>query len=118
MGSGFHRTFGTFTMNNSGRIAFYGIIAASATSTSQAGDNALFLVSGGLPRRQVVRSNGSAPGGGSFISFDDSMLALNNGGQVAFRANFTGGGSGLFIGDGLELVQIIRVGQSLAGLHK
>jgi hypothetical protein len=115
VGAGYHRSFGVHAMNNTGRIAFYGIIAADPNSTFQGGDTAYFLVSGGLPRRQVVRSSGSAPGGGTFMNFNSSMLALNNGGLVAFSGNFTGGGSGLFIGNGLELLPVIRTGQSLSG---
>jgi len=112
-GNGVFRSFGNYALNNTGRIAMHAMITGSGNTLDDG--SGIFLASGGTARRQVARRNVAAPGGGTFSSMDTSMLALSNGGQVAFYGNFNGGGSGLFIGDGLELIQIVRVGQSLAG---
>ena len=55
-----------------------------------------------------------APGGGNF-TFDFEPNAISNRGEVAFTADMTTGGEGVFVGRKGQLTQIMRSGQPAPG---
>ncbi len=103
-----------FDLNNNGQVAFL----ASVTDTS-GGRYGIWRGSGG-PLTTIVREDQVAPdSNGSFLAFKD--IDIGNGGQVAFVAELTGtiGGTsddvGIYLGDGVENIQVAREGDALAG---
>ena len=106
-------------VNNSNRVAFWSSLRDTAGGSTD--DSGIFLGSGGTIT-QIVREGGSAPdGNGVFGSVSSSGGALNSLNHVAFEVGLTGtsgGGTdnnGVFIGDGVEVVRVVREGQALAG---
>jgi hypothetical protein len=69
---------------------------------------------------QIIRQGQLAPDGNGVIA-PDPTLAMNSWGTVAFEAflgDTTGGSTenrGIFLGDGVDLVEVARKGQSMAG---
>jgi hypothetical protein len=94
--------------------------------TLQAASIALIAVlMGAMPRPAQAQSSGysftplatipgAAPGGGSF-TVDFEPDAINSGGQVAFVADVTTGGEGVFLGRKGQLSQIVRTGDPAPG---
>ncbi|MAE60138.1 MAG: hypothetical protein CMJ49_02150, partial [Planctomycetaceae bacterium] len=70
---------------------------------------------------QIAREGGAVPDGNGVFASMNSHAALNNLHHVAFLETLTGtsGGTsdyeGVFIGDGVEVVRVVRRGQALAG---
>ena len=76
-------------VNNAGQIAFEGFLVGDDVST--ANNSALYVTDEDGQLGQVVRTGDQAPGTDSGIVFDSfSEVALNNSGQLAFRANLDG----------------------------
>src|SRR5215467_13692545 len=80
---------------------------------------------GGKPGRALARPQGytftpvaflddPAPGGGTF-TFDFEPYGMNSRGEVAFAADLTTGGEGVFIGRRGQLSQLARSGQPAPG---
>jgi hypothetical protein len=109
--------FGNPVLNDSGQAAF----SAFLTGTSGGGtDNSGIFRGSGGSLTQIARKGQTAPdANGTFSNFFDPVL--NNSGQAAFTAFLTGtsgGGtdnSGIFTGDGIDFLQVVRTGDSLAG---
>jgi len=114
----FDRGFTAPTLNASGTVGF----AADLTGTTGGAgvdDVAIYLGgSGGLT--EVVRRGDSAAGNGT-ISDSAFSPVLNAAGTVATLAQLTGtsGGTsddaGIFLGDGVEVLQAVRKGDAVAG---
>jgi hypothetical protein len=111
--------FPQIKINNPGQVAFSAILDGTSGGTTD--DTGIFLGSG-VEITQIVREGQLAPdSNGTFSSFFDSVPALNDSGQSAFTnlLNGTSGGNndnfGLFTGDGIDLLQVIREGDSLVG---
>ena len=110
-------TFSSFSttsaaLNDAGQVAFLGTLVD--TSGGTADDTGLFRGSGGA-LTQVARKGAAAPdANGEFSAF--ALPAINDAGQLAFYAQFsgTGGGSadntGIYRGSGGDLLQIAREG--------
>jgi hypothetical protein len=108
-----------YVLNNVGQVAFEGFLIGTADGTS---DNTGIFRSDGVSLVQLVRAGGTAPdGNGRFASFGDP--ALNDAGQVAFRAGLTGTSGGgisdntgiFFFDDTLGLQQVARTGDVFLG---
>src|SRR6266571_4098451 len=63
---------------------------------------------------RVASLGDPAPGGGSF-TFDFEPSAINNGGGVAFTADVTTGGEGVFVARGGQVSQVTRTGEPAPG---
>ncbi len=68
----------------------------------------------GYDYRPIAFLGNPAPGGGIF-TFDFEPSAINNRGEVAFTADVTTGGEGVFVGLRKQLSQILRSGQPAPG---
>ncbi|MEM7809619.1 MAG: choice-of-anchor tandem repeat NxxGxxAF-containing protein [Planctomycetota bacterium] len=112
-GNATFRDFQSWALNNSGEVAFMGLL----TSTSGL-DSGVFVGDGVGDPIQIARAGQIAPDSvGSFLGFD-SNLAINDQGEVAFFAVVAGTGlgtdivRGIFKGDEQSgLVRIARQGQ-------
>jgi hypothetical protein len=111
-GNGRFTGFGEVVLNNLGQTAFY------ANLTGNNGNGIFVGIGDSLT--QVARAGQFAPdGNGAFSNFGN--LVLNDAGQSVFSATLTGtsGGnsdnSGIFTGDGIDFLKVIRAGDSLAG---
>ena len=114
-------TFSSFNnpvLNDSGQAAFRAIL--TGTNGGDSDNRGIFRGSGG-GITQIARTGQAAPdANGTFSSLDGSPV-LNDSGQVAFFASLIGtsGGNsddrGIFTGDGIDLIQVVREGDSLAG---
>ncbi|MEM6453781.1 MAG: choice-of-anchor tandem repeat NxxGxxAF-containing protein, partial [Acidobacteriota bacterium] len=94
------------------------LFASSITGATNGSSSGLFL--GGVGgRRVVMRLNAPAPGGGTFAALP-SIYALNNAGQVVFRAVVDVGQfssiAGLFLYEAGTLSAIVREGDVIPGL--
>jgi hypothetical protein len=102
-----------FALNNSGTLGFVASIDTGPTSF-----NGVYRGSGG-PVTEITRQGNSAAGVGTFLFFDDP--AINDSNAVAFQAGVElapGGGAtvrGIYLGDGEDLIEVVRTGQALAG---
>jgi hypothetical protein len=97
-------------LNAAGQVAFSGSLKGDGVSDSN--DSGIWRNS-----TLIVRTGDAAPGaagGATFASLSNHQL--NTGGQLAFEATLTGaGGSGLYLGDGPEIIEAARTGGALAG---
>lgn len=97
-------------LNNQGQVAFF------AGTRGGPGLGIYRGATAGVER--IAWEHQPAPGGGSF-RFDSRapLLQLNNSGHVAFIAEtaYGGGPFGIFLGDGVDVVKVISIGDSLAG---
>lgn len=98
--------------NESGQIAFLSSSMAG-TSGGSTDDNGVFLHDGSnlieIAREGDVATNG-------ILEHEFHGISLNNSGQVAFlNSNTAGSNQALFIGDGIELVEIRRQGDIVNG---
>ena len=102
-------------ISDSGSVSFrIGLIGTSGGSSD---DRAIYFGSGGA-WTEVVREGAVAPdGNGAFSLLNNEAIPINSNNVCAFYATLSGttGGSsddtGLFIGDGSRVTQIIREGQ-------
>lgn len=96
-------------INDAGQIAFSALLTGGSASTG---------VFAGVPGSlQTVALQGSAaPAGGNYVSFLAPAL-LNSAGQIAFRANLTGGSatSGIFVGTAGSLQATVLQGSPAPG---
>jgi hypothetical protein len=109
--------FGTPPLSDAGSVVFRATLAG--TSGGSTDDSAIYRGDGGA-LVQIARTGQAAPdGNGTFNGLISLALGTNNAGQAAFIADITGinGGlsnaRGVFRGDGVNLVQIVRRGQPL-----
>jgi hypothetical protein len=100
-GSSAFDAFGDAVLNDRGTVAFRGSLTDGTSS-------GIFRGGGSAGVLQVTRSGEAAPGGGTFSGFNDP--ALNDVGQIAFRAGLSGAGGslGLFRADRTGVVEIVR----------
>ncbi len=102
--SGNFTTFSDPAISNSGSVAFRG-----QASNGQG----IYLGTGGATLQTVARTGLAAPGlGGVFSTF--GKPTINDLGTSAFLGS-TSSGSGLYLGDGQQLVTVAFTGQSLSG---
>ena len=124
-GNGTYSSFRDPALNAAGQAAFFASL--TGTAGGSADDEGVFRGDGGAVT-QLARTGQAAPdGNGTFSSFTDPDLdaftdpALNASGQAAFVGFLTGtaGGSadvrGVFTGDGVDLLTVVREGDALAG---
>ena len=116
--NGFFGIFNDVNLNASGEVAF-GSRFMTGTNNGNSDDNGIFRGSGGAVT-EIAREGQAAPGNGFFGNVFD--IDLNASGQVAFvshKMTGTSSGnsddSGVFLGDGIETLQIVREGDDLAG---
>ena len=108
-------TFFGFQMNNHGEVSFASQIISDDFGLA---DNGIFR-SDGQSMDLIARKGQQAPDG--LRKYRDlRQTAINDAGQVAFSSSLTDAngdfaGTGLFIGDGIETLQIVRDGQPLLG---
>ena len=116
-------TFGSIdvsspALNNAGQAAFRAEITGTTGGTGDG--NGVFRGEGGA-LATIARTGQAAPDGNGTLATISASPALNESGQVAFNAEFTGtsGGSsdaaGIFRGDGGALTTIARDGQAVPG---
>lgn len=116
-GNGTFSSFFSPSLNNAGQAAFTGFF--TGTSGGSNDDEGIFRGSGGAIT-QIARKGQAAPdGNGTFVALNSP--AINDVGQTAFHGFLTGTSGGLsdrhgiYTGDGIELFQVIRLGDSLGG---
>jgi hypothetical protein len=116
-GNGTFSTFFSPRLNNAGQAAFTGFL--TGTSGGSSDDEGIFRGSGGAIT-QIARKGQAAPdGNGTFVALNSP--AINDLGQAAFHGFLVGTSGGLsdrhgiYTGDGIELFQVIRAGDSLGG---
>ena len=113
-------TFASNAINNAGQTAFLNILTGAGVNANN--DRAIFLGGAGSVGT-VVRSGDAAPGidGGTFANVSLGRPALNNAGQTAFLASFTGPdvttftSQGIFTGDTSDLQLVLRSGEAAPG---
>ena len=106
--------------NNGGQVAFFADLTGTTGGSS---DNAGIFLADGNTVTQLARKGQSAPDtNGVYSTFGLNRPALNNKGQVAFRATLTGTSGGTADNQGVFLVdtnssilQIIRAGWIIDG---
>jgi hypothetical protein len=103
-------------LNDAGQVAFNAQLTATAGGTDD--NDGVFRADPAGPLVQIARKGQLVPGGGAYFdTIPYGLVGINNPGQVAFRADLTdtpGGtdaGTGIYLGDGTDLVQIARTGQ-------
>jgi len=114
-------------INASGRVSFNAILRGTAGGADD--DTAIYRGSGGV-LTQIAREDQAAPDGNGRFSdlsitnegnFGYHAPAINDLGWVAFRANLrntaagTDDDAGLYVGDGFDVVQVARKGQTFDG---
>lgn len=102
------------SMNNVGQAAWWAFLRNTAGGTTD--DQAIFRGSNTSDAIKIARRGDPAPGGdGTIGSFGD--LVLNDTGVVAFESSLLGTSTNevIYAGDGIDLVQVAREGQSLEG---
>lgn len=111
-GNGSFLNFVDAHLNNSGQVAFLGVMAEN--------DGGIFQGSaGGITK--IARTGDAAYDGNGFFSANYAGLAQNDSGQTAFiasTASSVGGlpdGEGLFTSDGIDSLTVVRFGDSLEG---
>jgi hypothetical protein len=107
-------------INNQGQAVFQATINNSSFG---AGDNGIFR-GDGQTLSVIARRGDATPDGQLFFGTSSQTisfgLGLNDSGQVAFMASLRDAndqfaGHGMYLSDGVETVEITRVGRSLAG---
>jgi hypothetical protein len=105
------------SLNAAGQVAF--VAHLSQTSGGMTDDSGLFFVFDGSVL-QIAREGQPAPDGNGTYSGVGSP-ALNDSGQMAFYATFAGtsGGTsddaGIYLANGIDILQLAREGDALAG---
>jgi hypothetical protein len=116
-GNGRLRTFDHPTINASGQVSFQSLLTDTTGGTTD--DAGIFRGDGS--NFVTIAREGASTGrtGESFSNVAFDTGALNDAGQVAFRARVTGGSSGshdgIFRGDGINLVHVARGGEPAPG---
>jgi len=112
----FQQMFGSPWLNESGQVGFYcdvWIYGGTMSGGIFLYDYDSLAISDG---RVLVRNNDPAPGGGTFmLGVPGNIYALNDAGQMAFRADVMGGAGGLFRADGNGITGLIRTGDPAPG---
>jgi hypothetical protein len=113
--------FATVDINNRGQVVFESHIK---NSTFGANDIGIFM-GDGQQMRNIARISTKTPDGERMIGLPGASamandIAVNDAGQVAFYAPVRDNhdefqGHGIFISDGIDLVEVTRVGSKLAG---
>jgi hypothetical protein len=98
-------------MNDNGVTCFY---ASLITSSGLFKGFGLFKSGNGADLATIAYFGQNVPGGrGQYTAFD-SVIDINNAGQIAYTGYFTGAtssGSGIFLGDGLTQQPLVVTGQ-------
>ena len=113
--SGNFRRFTDPALSNSGIVAFRGETGVSGQPSFGQG---IYTGTGGALQTIAITGQ-SAPGiGGNFLNFGTSPSvkpSVNDLGTVAFFGTNSAGASGIYLGDGQQLLTVAFTGQSLAG---
>ncbi len=116
-GNGTFSSLSSPSLNDAGQAAFWASLTGTSGGTND--NEGIFRGDGGA-LTQIARAGQAPPDlNGTFAMFGGA--SLNDAGQAAFYATLTGtsGGmndnAGIYLGDGLEIVQVAREGQALAG---
>ena len=115
-------TFGTLSRPNDINVLNQVVFEAALTGTLNGSleSEAIYRGSGGTPT-EIVRENDPAPDGNGVFNSFSSAAFLNDTGQVVLSAGLrdTSGvntdDNGIFMGDGQEVIRVVREGQALAG---
>jgi hypothetical protein len=121
-GNGLLASFSNPAINDNGDVAF--LASLTATSGGAMDDQGVFLFRNGELVTIARRGEQAPDGNGKILNFGTALtgstfgtdnIALNEEGQVAFLASFTGasGGAvlGMIRGDESSLTQVVRIGQ-------
>ncbi len=115
-GNGIFSLFGNPVLNETGEVRFNASL--NNTTGGSFDDNAIFLASGGSIAQIVREGQGAPDGNGALSTF--GIVEHNNSGQFSFECDLIGtlGGAmddnGIFTTDGIELIEVVRKGTSLA----
>lgn len=110
-GTGVFNSFGTPTINASGRVAFWGAIRNAGTSLFST--HGIFI-GNGASLKQIARTYTPSPDGNGEFSGISSTAVVSESGHVAFRADLratTAGdadNSGIYCGNGTTLTAVAR----------
>lgn len=113
-GNGTLDNFVSVEINSAGTVGFYATLAGTAQ------DSGIFRGTGGS-LTQIAREGQLAPGGNGMLGLVHFAYSMNETGTVAFTAPLTGtsGGTtddrGIFASDGIDMVQVVRKGDSISG---
>ncbi|MFN0127284.1 MAG: choice-of-anchor tandem repeat NxxGxxAF-containing protein [Verrucomicrobiales bacterium] len=105
------QSFSSFQMNAAGQVAFRAFVDAAT-------DYQAILVGDGTGLKQIARHGAPAPDGNGEIVFLSGVPQLNNHGHVAFDTvlgQSDDENPSVLLYDGVNLIQVVRVGQPLAG---
>ena len=106
-GGGEFDSFSEPALNGAGQAGFRASLTGGGAGIFRGDDDGV---------TQLARAGQAAPGGGTFSSFSSfADPTLNDAGQAGFRAFLTGGGAGIFRGDGDAVTRIARTGQDAPG---
>lgn len=106
------------TINDNGHVAFVGYgshLADGIYRGDGAAPLAVIAQEGGLIN-SAGETFGVATGSSSLARLSAFGVAVNNGGQVAFRGDIEAPGGnpvGVFVGDGTDLIEIVREGDAI-----
>lgn len=115
--NGLFADFGSISLNDAGQVAFHASL--SGTSNGSNDNSGVFRGSGGAITQIAREGQLVADGNGTYGVM--SQVSIGGAGQVLFQSNLSGtaGGFsdnlGLYVGDGTDLLQVIREGDALAG---
>lgn len=105
--------FQNMQINESGWVSSHGTL--SDPDGLWGDEDALFLGNGD-DLRIVAREGAAAPGSGAtFASISSLSHALTDSGVVAFKASTDSSSGGIYLGDGIELLEVARAGQTFGG---
>jgi hypothetical protein len=93
----------TPSLDGQGRIA--------SKAQRAAGGNEIRIFAAGAPS-VLIAADASASAGSPYSGFDNGV-SLTDAGTVAFIASLVGGGRGVFLSDGIETIEIARVGDGV-----
>ena len=101
------------TFNDAGQVAFHGTL--SGTGVTLSNDRAVWVGGPVGPLALAAREGEAAPGAGGATFSDFEGTLLNAGGDVAFRATLSDGGSGIWAGPAGAVQLAARDGSAAAG---
>ena len=101
------------SFNDAGQVAFHGTL--SGTGVTLSNDRAVWVGGPAGPLALAAREGGTAPGAGGATFSDFEGTLINSGGDVAFRATLSDGGSGIWAGPAGAVQLAARNGSAAAG---
>jgi hypothetical protein len=101
------------SFNDAGQVAFHGTLSGAGVTLSN--DRAVWVGGPVGPLALAAREGQAAPGAGGATFTDFEGTLLDSGGDVAFRATLSDGGSGIWAGPAGAVQLAARDGSAAAG---